>query len=83
MAQQEVLNRRDCQLLQQIGANIVYYRKQLGLTQERMAEKADISRAHLARIESGMGAASLPLLFSISDVLDIPLKDLFDFPEGF
>lgn len=82
MAQQTATS-RDYQLLQRIGANIVYYRKQLGLTQERMAEKADISRAHLARIESGMGAASLPLLFSISDVLDIPLKDLFDFPEGF
>ena len=81
MAQQAVLNRRDCQLLQMIGANIVYYRKRLGLTQEKMAEKAGVSRAHLARIETGMGVASLPLLFSISEALDIPLKALFDFPD--
>ena len=83
MAQQSVLNRRDCQLLQMIGANIVYYRKQLGLTQEKMAEKADISRVHLARVEAGIGTASLPLLFTISEALDIPLKALFDFPEGY
>lgn len=82
MAQQVTLSRRDYQLFQQIGENIAYYRKQLGLSQEALAEKADISRAHLARVETGMGAASLPLLFSISDVLEIPLKDLFDFPEG-
>lgn len=79
---QETVSSRDYQLLQLIGANIVHYRKQLGLTQEKMAEKAAISRVHLARIEAGMGAASLPLLFSISDVLDVPLKDLFDFPTG-
>lgn len=81
MAQQAVLNRRDCQLLQMIGANIAQYRKQNGLSQEKMAERAGVSRAHLARIETGMGVASLPLLFSISDALDIPLKALFDFPE--
>ena len=81
MAQQAVLNRRDCQLLQMIGANIAQYRKQNGLSQEKMAERAGVSRAHLARIETGMGVASLPLLFSISDALDVPLKALFDFPE--
>lgn len=79
---QQTMSKKDYQLLQLIGANIAQYRKQLGLSQEKMAEKADISRAHLARIEQGMGAASLPLLFSISDALDIPLKDLFDFPAG-
>ncbi len=81
MKQQAAVKRQDYHRLQLIGANIARYRKQLGLSQEKMAKKADISRAHLARIEAGMGAASLPLLFSLSDVLDIPLKDLFDFPE--
>lgn len=79
---QQTMSKKDYQLLQQIGANIVYYRKQLGLSQEKMAERADISRVHLARIEQGMGATSLPLLFSISDALEIPLKNLFEFPVG-
>lgn len=81
MAQPAALNQRECRLLKMIGANIVYYRKQLGLTQEKMAERADISRVHLARVETGVGAASLPLLFTISETLDVPLKALFDFPE--
>lgn len=81
MAQQTVLKREDYHLLQKIGKNIVCYRKQQGLTQEAMAEMVDISRAHLARVETGMGVASLPLLFAISVALDIPLKALFDFSE--
>lgn len=79
---QQTMSKKDYQLLQLIGANIAQYRKQLGLSQEKMAERADISRVHLARIEQGMGAASLPLLFSISDALEIPLKNLFEFPVG-
>lgn len=82
MAQQVAFKRQDYRLLQKIGTNIVYYRKQLGLTREKLAEMVDIGTSHLARVESGMGAASLPLLFSLSDALEIPLKDLFDFPEG-
>lgn len=82
MDQQAELKRRNYHLLQEIGKNITYYRKQLGLTQELLAEKIDISRVHLARVETGMCAASLPLLFSISVVLDIPLKELFDFEAG-
>ena len=79
---QQTMSKKDYQLLQLIGANIAQYRKQLGLSQEKTAERADISRVHLARIEQGMGAASLPLLFSISDALEIPLKNLFEFPVG-
>lgn len=81
MAQQAVLKRQDYRLLQEIGKNIAYYRKQLGLTQELLAEKMGISRAHLARVEAGLGAASLPMLSAISVALDIPLKALFDLQE--
>lgn len=82
MAKQAMLKREDYSRLQKIGANIAQYRKRCDLSQEELAERTDISRVHLARIEQGMGAASLPLLFSISDALDIPLKYLFDFPVG-
>lgn len=82
MSHQAVLKRQDYHLLQQIGKNITYYRKQQGFTQEVMAEKIGISRAHLARVETGMGAASLTLLCAISEALDVPLKALFDFEAG-
>ena len=77
---QQILSKKDCQPLKMIGRNIAYYRKKLGLSQEKMAERADISRVHLGRIEQGVGVASLPVLFSISDVLGIPLESLFEFP---
>lgn len=82
MLQQTISRTRDYQLLQQIGANIAYYRKQLGLSQEALAELMGISKAHLGRVERGMVVASLPLLFSASEALDILLKALFDFPQG-
>lgn len=82
MTRDAAVKRQNYHLLQQIGRNITYYRKQLGLTQELLAEKIGISRAHLARVETGMGAASLPLLCAISVALDIPLKALFDFEAG-
>lgn len=82
MAEHAHLRSRDYRLLQEIGKNISHYRTQIGLSQEALAEKVDVSRVHLARVESGMGAASLPLLFSISEALDIPIKLLFDFETG-
>lgn len=81
MDRQTMLSRRDYQLMQKIGARIVQYRKQLGITQDALAEKAGVGLGHLGRVERGMSVASLPMLFTVSEALEIPVKALFDFPE--
>lgn len=62
-----------------LGLNIAYYRKEKGLSQATLAEKINISRTHMSRIETADCAVSLDVVFEICNVLNILEKDLFDF----
>lgn len=64
-----------------LGLTIAYYRKLRGMTQIDLAEQADVSRTHISNIEAPNGTTSVSLdtLFDIADVLEVPIKDLFDF----
>lgn len=64
-----------------LGKNIQKFRKAQNLSQNQLAELLDISREHLAKIETAKRNISLQLLFKLSDVLKISEKDLFDFGE--
>lgn len=63
----------------QLGLNIAYFRKQRGLSQIQLAEKVDISRTHMSRIEIADCAVSLDVVFAICDALEISPGQLFDF----
>ena len=64
-----------------IGLNIMYYRKEKGLTQLQLAEKANISRTYMQKIETAGSACSLDTLIDITEALNIPLKKLFEFRD--
>lgn len=66
-----------------LGLTIAYYRKLLGLTQAELAEATNLSRTHISNIEAPNGKTSISLnkLFDIADVLEVPVKDLFDFRD--
>lgn len=64
-----------------LGLNIAYFRKQKGLSQIQLAEKANISRTHMSRIETADCAVSLDVIFDICDVLEIKPQRLFDFRD--
>ena len=42
-----------------LGLNIAYYRKDRGLSQSELAERVNISRTHMSRIETADCAVSL------------------------
>ena len=65
----------------QLGLNIAFYRKQRGLSQLQLAEKIDISRTHMSRIETAECAVSLDVVFHICDALKVSPGKLFDFRE--
>jgi len=65
--------------LKSLGCNIKKYRKAKGLSQNQLAEMIDLSREHLACIETGKEYISLRKLFLISDVLEVSLKYFIDF----
>ena len=64
-----------------LGLNIVYYRKKKKLTQLQLAELVDIDRSHISAIELGNAGFSLDVIFRLCDVLDITPKTLFDFRD--
>lgn len=70
----------------QLGVAIAALRKLRGLSQEKLAEKAGISRALVSTIEApGMANAfSLEVFFNIADALEIDPADLINaavFPD--
>lgn len=66
-----------------LGLTIAYYRKLRGLTQAELAEATNLSRTHISNIEAPNGKTSISLNkhFDIADVLEVPVKDLFDFRD--
>lgn len=64
-----------------IGLNILHYRKEKGLTQMQLAEKCDISRTYMQKIETAACSCTLDTLIDIAAALQIPLKKLFEFRE--
>lgn len=64
--------------LQKLGENIARIRKRNKYSQNLLAEKIDISREHLAKIETAKRRISLKLLFKLAEVLNVPEKELFE-----
>ena len=60
-----------------LGLKIAYYRKLRSLSQMDLAEKVNISRTHMSRIETAECAVSLDIVFAICDVLEISPDKLF------
>ena len=70
----------------QLGIVIATLRKMRGLSQEALAEKAHMSRAHLGMIEASNIAYnfSLDAFYNIADALEIDPRDLINasmFPD--
>ncbi len=64
-----------------LGLKIAYYRKKRGYTQEQFAELIGKSWSFISQIEANNGAVvkgvSLDTLFTISEVLDVPVEKFF------
>jgi transcriptional regulator with XRE-family HTH domain len=65
--------------LKELGKNIAEYRKKKDWSQEFLAEKVDLSREYIGRVENGQKSISLRKLFLIADVLGTPVKNFFNF----
>lgn len=60
-----------------LGDKIQRLRKNIGLTQEELAEKLNISRTHVGHIEQGRKTPSLKLLNKLAKVLKVKVGELF------
>lgn len=67
------------QLRTMVGKRIQAFRRNLGLTQEQVAEKAGLSLKHLGEIERGRGNPTLSSLESLADALNVSVVQMFGY----
>src|SRR6266446_5882820 len=61
-----------------IGYQLMAWRRQKGLTQDALAQRAHLTRPYLSRIESGLVDPALSSLRSLAAALDVRLGQLLD-----
>lgn len=60
-----------------VGQRIKKARKELGLTQEKLAEKLNMHYTTISRIETGSSNPPVQTINKIAKTLKIPLSELF------
>ncbi len=64
-----------------LGKRIKFLREKSHLTQEKLAEMADISLDYLGKIEVNINKPGLKTIIKISNALDIPIREIFNFED--
>ena len=64
-----------------LGKYIKNRRKELGLTQQELADKLNISLNFMGKIEVAFSKPSLDTLIEIADKLDISVSELVKYPN--
>ena len=68
--------------LRTLGSAIRARRKARGLSQEKLAELADLHPTYISEIERGCVNASIYSIFVIANVLEMELADLMNLPTA-
>lgn len=63
---------------QKFGLKIKELRKIKGLSQEKLANLAEIDRTYLPTIEKGERNVSIEVIEKLAKALEVKIKDLFD-----
>lgn len=65
-------------VLKKIAKNIQIARKSKGYTQERFAEKMNVSWSYISKLETGTQNLSIGKIFEISKCLNVDINELLD-----
>ncbi len=60
----------------QIGENVRRFRKKRGMTQEKLAEKANLHPVYISQVERADRAITIDALLKITKALGIKLRDV-------
>jgi transcriptional regulator with XRE-family HTH domain len=69
---------RQRQNLKTLGDSIRRYRNQIGMSQEKLAEKADLHPVYVGKVERGEQWISLHALLRGAKALGVKVRDLVD-----
>lgn len=65
---------------QALGRRLKELRADAGITQDELAERADLFRTYLSRIESGVANPSFTVLVALAAALEVDAGELFRKP---
>lgn len=74
-----MINVRNAKVLKRFGKRLRELREDLNLSQEGLANEADVPISQIGRIERGEVNATLSTLSALADALKLPLHDLLKF----
>ena len=60
-----------------LGRKVQKLRKDTGLSQEKLAEKINISRTHMGHVEQGRKSQSLKVMTKLARALKVKVSELF------
>lgn len=64
-------------IVQAVGVKIRNYRQKLGLTQEELAEKADLHHTYVGQVERGEKNLTIQSLEKLLDAMDVSFAEFF------
>ena len=64
-----------------VGKRIRELRNEIGISQEALANKAEIDRTYVTDVENGRRNISIENLEKLINALEIPFKDFFNAPN--
>lgn len=65
-----------------IGKRIAKLRKEVGLSQAKLAESIELSAEYISRLERGINAPSVEVMNKMSDLLKVEVRDILTFSES-
>ena len=68
-------------ILERLGEQLRFLRKDKGFTQEELAEKVGVHPTYIGKIESGKSNISTIMLFKLSRALKVKLSKVFEFDK--
>lgn len=67
------------EFLKKLGASIAKHRLQANLSQTEVANRCEIERGNLTRIEKGKSNITAATLLKISEAINVPVSKFFSF----
>ncbi len=64
-----------------IAENIKFYRRQLGLTQQELAEKLNGKKSLVSNYENGYSTPDIFTLCKLADIFDVSLDELVEWSK--
>lgn len=65
-------------IVQDIGRKLRAYRRKMGMTQEELAEKAELHYTYIGQVERGEKNLTLVSMEKILNALEVSFKELFE-----